>query len=164
MAAAQPVSRILTNPDSPPSNREATKAVGPVAAAIAAGQVYTTEEEVRVFEVVKRLCAESQIQRPVGYKDTVNYFAVNLGKVSHWFLRFVIRDDRKFAISRLPVERAAMLAPGFKVEPVPDGSRVYYRSLDDLDKLRSLILVSYEDEARRRERSEDDDEEPAPVT
>lgn len=142
----------------------APAALGPVAAAIAAGQVYTTEEEIRIFDVVKRLCAESAIQKPIHYKDTVSYFAVNLGKVTHWFMRFVVREDRRYAICRLPAERASMLAPGFKVEATsecPGGSRIFFKSNDDLDKLRSLILVSYEEEARRRERGGDDEEDEA---
>jgi hypothetical protein len=161
--AAQPVSKVLTNPE--PARRDGpAKPLGPVAAAIAAGQVYTTEEETRVYEIVKRLCAESAIQKPINYKDTVTYFGLNLGKVTHWFLRFVIREDRRYAISRLPVDRVAMLAPGFKVESTsecPGGSRVHFRAADDLDKLRSFILHAYEEEARRRERgaeSEDDEE------
>lgn len=145
---------ILTNPEA--SKRDAAgKPLGPVAAAIAAGQVYTTEEEMRVYEVVKRLCAESAIQKPVSYKDTVTYFGLNLGKVTHWFLRFVIREDRRYAISRLPADRVAMLAPGFKVEPTSEcagGCRVHFKSTEDLDKLRSFVLHAYEEEARRRER------------
>lgn len=165
-AAPQPVPRVLTNPEAA-SKRDGTgKPVGAVASAIAAGQVYTTEEEIRVFEVVKRLCAESAVQKPISYKDTVTYFGLNLGKVTHWFLRFVIREDRRYAISRLPPDRAAMLAPGFKVEPTSEcagGCRVHFKTTDDLDKLRSFILHAYEEEARRRDRggNDGDDEDEA---
>lgn len=163
--APQWTPRVLTNPEPPTSKRDsATKAVGPVAAAIAAGQVYTTEEEIKVFEVVKRLCAESSIQKAITYKDTVNYFGINLGKVTHWFLRFVIRDDRKYAVTRLPPERAAMLAPGFKVDATsecPGGSRIHYKGVEDLDKLRALVLFAYEEEARRRDRGDEEDDEPS---
>jgi len=134
-------------------------AKGPLAAAVAAGQVVTTEEELRVFEVVKRLCAESATQKPISYKDTVSYFGLNLGKVTHWFLRFVIREDRRYAISRIAADRVAMLAPGFKVEPTSEcvgGCRVHFKSVDELDKLRSFVLHAYEEEARRRERGGDD--------
>jgi hypothetical protein len=46
-------------------------------------------------------------------------------------------------MTRLPVAQAEPLARNFHIEPVPenpDKSRIYFSSVADVEKLRSLIL------------------------
>lgn len=86
------------------------------------------------------------------YKDVSGYFAIHLGKVTWWFLRFFLSGKRKSLITRLRPEEAVALAPGFEVEAVPESmgsSRVFIGSVDDLERLEPLVLRCYEQEAAR---------------
>lgn len=112
--------------------------------------IVTTEEELDVFRAVSRICSESSIKQQLKYKDTVNYFGINLGR-TRWFIRAFCNGPRKSLTTKLPPDQAAKLAPGFQVEAAPEvfgRSRVYFSSIPDLDKLRTLILVAYEEEAK----------------
>jgi predicted type IV restriction endonuclease len=55
-------------------------------------------------------------------------------------------DTRRHSIvTRLPVERATQLSPGFTVEAVPEvlgRSRVYFGALNDIEKLRTLVILA----------------------
>ncbi|NTX57311.1 type I restriction endonuclease [Myxococcus sp. CA039A] len=116
-------------------------------------QVETTEVELEIFRIVQRMCSESALRQSISYKDSTTYFGINLGKVTSWFLRAFTNGKKKSLVTRLPLEQAAMLAPGFEVESAPDGigkSRVYFNASTDIEKLRSLVLVAYEEEARRQ--------------
>lgn len=128
--------------------------------------IVTTAEELEAFEVIRRLCADSSFaeKHPVNYKDAVNYFGVNIGGPKKWFLRLFLDGKRKALVSKVPYDRAAMLAPGFEVEVAPDvlgKSRVYINGNKDLDRLRPLILLAYEDEVRRSETSATEEEDVA---
>ncbi len=115
--------------------------------------VETTELELQIFQIVQRMCSESALKQTVAYKDSANYFGINLGKVTSWFLRAFTNGRRRSLVTRLPVDQATMLAPGFEVEAAPDAlgkSRVYFNAPTDLEKLRALVLVAYEDEAKRQ--------------
>ncbi|MCP3101667.1 type I restriction enzyme HsdR N-terminal domain-containing protein [Myxococcus sp. K15C18031901] len=116
-------------------------------------QVETTELELEIFRIVQKLCAESALKQAISYKDSTTYFGINLGKVTSWFLRAFTNGKKKSLVTRLPAEQAAMLAPGFEVETAPDGigrSRVYFNASSDIEKLRALVLVAFEEEARRQ--------------
>lgn len=68
-------------------------------------------------------------------------------------MRAFTNGKKKSLVTRLPVEQASMLAKGFEVESAPDGigkSRVYFNAPSDIEKLRALVLVAYEDEAKRQ--------------
>jgi hypothetical protein len=55
-------------------------------------------------------------------------------------------------VTRLPVDQAVLLAPGFEAEAAPEGfgkSRVYFNAPADIEKLRALVLVAYEEELKR---------------
>jgi hypothetical protein len=121
---------------------------------IASAQLVTTGEELQVYETVKRICADSPFAAsyPVQYKDAVYYFGINLGARDRWFLRAFCDMRRHSIVTRLPVDRAAALAPAFEVEAAPavfGASRVYFNTVEDLTKLRSLIFSAYEAEAKR---------------
>ncbi len=117
------------------------------------GAIVTTEEELEVFRVVCAICAESSAKVPVKYKDSTNFFAINLGPVRTWFLRLFAGSRRKSLMVRLPAVQAEPLARSVQVEPVPenpDKCRVYFSSVADVEKLRPLILRAYEDAVRRQ--------------
>lgn len=125
-------------------------------------EVVTTAEELELFDVVSRFVAESAHKRPIAHKDTATYFGINLGKVTQWFLRAYFNGPRKALLLRVPVEQAALLARGFEVEVAPEAmgkSRVYVSSAKDVEKLRALVLVAFEDEVRRVESGADADED-----
>jgi len=74
--------------------------------------------------------------------------------VTRWFLRAYTSGPRKFVATRLPVERATMLAPGFQVDAAPESmgkSRIYFNTAGDFERLRALVIVAYEEEVRRRD-------------
>lgn len=137
----------------PPSPAEALQRAAETAENGTGAQIETTEVELEIFRIVQRLCAESALKQAVNYKDSASYFGINLGKVTSWFLRAFTNGKKKSLVTRLPVEQAAMLAPGFEVEAAPDGigkSRVHFNAPADVEKLRALVLVAYEDEVRRQ--------------
>lgn len=116
--------------------------------------VVTTDEELEIFRIVSRLCDESATKVPIKYKDTATYFGINIGVVTRWFLRVFVNGPRKSVVTRLPVEQAAMLAPGFQVEGTPESmgkSRVFFNSASDFERLRAMVIVSYEEEIKRRD-------------
>jgi pyrroloquinoline quinone (PQQ) biosynthesis protein C len=122
---------------------------------IASAQLVTTGEELQVYETIKRLCADSPFSasHPVEYKDAVYYFGINIGAPDHWFLRAFCDTRRHSLVTRLPVQQVAMLSPGFEVEGTPavfGASRVYFNSVQDLEKLRALIFSAYEAEVKRQ--------------
>ncbi|GEM_PF-6135702 len=121
------------------------------AAGAGSGAVVTTDEELEVLASVKKICADSRIHAPVHYKDEPNYFSILGGEDQRWFLRAFCDTPRKSLVTPLPVEQAEFLSPGFDVEaaaPVFGKSRVYFSGPNDLDKLRALILRSYESVVR----------------
>jgi pyrroloquinoline quinone (PQQ) biosynthesis protein C len=123
---------------------------------IASASLVTTGEEIEVYETIKRLCADSPFaaKYPVQYKDAVYYFGINIGSPEQWFLRAFCDTRRHSIVTRLPVERAAKLSPGFTVEAVPEvfgRSRVYFGAPKDIEKLRTLVLIAYEREVKRAE-------------
>jgi len=88
----------------------------------------------------------------VQYQDAVYYFGINIGAPDRWFLRAFCDTRRHSVVTRLPVEQAAMLSPGFEVEAVPavfGTSRVYFNTSKDLEKLRALVFSAYQTEAKK---------------
>jgi hypothetical protein len=117
--------------------------------------IETTAEEMEIFKQVQKLCGESSIKREIGWKDSTSYFAIHAGRITWWFLRiFTNNPERKNIATRLTVEQATLLAPGFKVEAAPESigkSRVYISGASDIDRLRALVMVAYEEEAKQHE-------------
>lgn len=111
------------------------------------GHIVTTDEELAVLAQVKKVCADSKIVAPVHYKDEPNYFGILGGGDNRWFLRAFCDGPRKSLVTPLPVEQAELLSPGFEVEaaaPVFGRSRVYFNGAADIEKLRVLVLRSFE--------------------
>ncbi len=121
---------------------------------IASASLVTTGEELQVYDTIKRLCADSPFAAtcPVQYKDAVYYFGINIGTPDHWFLRAFCDTRKHSLVTRLAVDQAKLLSPGFEVEAalaVFGTSRVYFDTRQDLEKLRALIFFAYEDEVKR---------------
>jgi hypothetical protein len=120
----------------------------------------TTEEEKEIFQAVKRICAESPLRVPVKYRDATNFLAINLGPTRTWFLRLSAGSRRKSFVARLPLPQVEPHVAGLSCEAVtdqPDKTRVYFSSIADVDKLRTLILKLYEEAVRRMQSGGDDD-------
>lgn len=119
-------------------------------------QIVTTEEELELFEIVKRICASAPDGGSIAYKDTTAYFGINLGRSSQWFIR-AFTAGKKSLVLRLPLEQVRPLAVGFEVEAAPEGigkSRVFLTSVRDVERLSSLVLAAYDD-ARRNGATDD---------
>lgn len=130
--------------------------------------IVTTAEELEAYEIIRRICADSTalVKAPVQYLDAVNYFGLNIGNRRKWFMRLFFDGRRKAVSTRIPLERAAPLVPGFEIEAAPENigkSRVYINSIKDLERLRPLVLLAYEDEIKRAEAGGEDDDAPAPA-
>jgi hypothetical protein len=115
-------------------------------------QVETTAEELEAFEKIKAIVSTScNYHLEVKYKDVLSYFGVHVGNSTWWFLRLYLTPKRKSFVTRLPVDEVKSLVPDFEVQELsaPQGgavSRVVISSVNDLDKLTSLILKCYETE------------------
>ena len=125
---------------------------------VTASGAETTKEELEIFGVLKRICAESPLQVPIRYKDGTNFFAVNLGATRSWFLRLFAGSRRKSFVARLPMAQVEPLVSGFQVEAVPENpdksriySRIYFSSTSDIERLRPLIIKLYEEAVRRQQ-------------
>lgn len=152
---AQPNAPGAAAPVAPatPSTAEALQAAAAAAEPASGALIETTELELEIFRIVQKICAESPIKQTVSYKDSASYFGINLGKVSSWFLRAFTNGKKKSLVTRVPLEQALMLAKGFEVESTPESvgkSRVYFNASSDIEKLRALVLVAYEDEVKRQ--------------
>jgi hypothetical protein len=164
---AQPniqVAAPVAAPPAPPSAAESLQAAAAAVEPSSSAQVDTTEVELEIFRIVQRICGESPIKQTVSYKDSASYFGINLGKVTSWFLRAFTNGKKKSLVSRVPIEQALMLAKGFEVEATPESigkSRVYFNAPSDIEKLRALVLVAYEDEVKRQSSPVPDGGEPS---
>ncbi len=130
--------------------------------------IVTTAEELEAYEIIRRICADSTalVKAPVQYLDAVSYFGLNIGNRKKWFMRLFFDGRRKAVSTRIPLERAAPLVPGFEIEAAPENvgkSRVYINSIKDLERLRPLVLLAYEDEIKRAEAGGEDDDAPTPA-
>lgn len=113
------------------------------------GIVVTTEEELAFYAHVARICDRSPRAKPLGYKDTVSYFGVNLcGRPHSWFLRGFFNGSRKYITTKLPVWLAAVLARGCQVDAPPKNlgnSRIYFPdSIHDVAALDYLVSAAFE--------------------
>ncbi len=118
---------------------------------VAKKQVSTTEEELKGFEIIKKiLVSNGKDISELQYKDTVNYFGIYIKSILNWFIRLSLESSNKYLVVRLPIEIAGPLADNLKIEAAPKGygensSRIYINSLDDLHILGDLILRSYKE-------------------
>jgi hypothetical protein len=118
-------------------------------------KIQTTDEELKAFEKIKVIVSKSTAYSlEIKHKDVLSYFGLNVGKTTWWFLRLYLTNKKKSLITRLPLDQVRSLAPGFDVEDVSSSigdtaSRVTIHSIDDLDKISSLILLCYETESAK---------------
>lgn len=151
-------------PSAPPSAAESLQAAAAAVEPTSGAVIETTELELEIFRIVQKLCAESSVKQTISYKDSATYFGINLGKVTSWFLRAFTNGKKKSLVTRVPLEQALLLAKGFEVEATPESmgrSRVYFNAPSDIEKLRALVLVAYEDEVKRQSSPNADVSEPS---
>ncbi|MDZ8082777.1 MAG: type I restriction endonuclease [Nostoc sp. DcaGUA01] len=120
-------------------------------------KIVTTAEEIEAFEKIKSITQTSKSYSfELKYKDTASYFGINLGKTTWWFLRLYLSSQKKSFITRLSVDEVKSLTSNFEVQEVTASlgdaaSKVIISSLNDFDKLTSLILRCYEAEAAKHQ-------------
>lgn len=107
-------------------------------------QAVTTEEELKVYQLVTEMIADVLPDRAkLRYQDTTGYFAILYAKSTGWFARFQVQDrDRKCVFLRLPAGQVRELAPGHDVDETPNNfgpTRMYFSSLDELAALKPLF-------------------------
>lgn len=161
---AQPNVQAAAPASAPPSAAESLQAAAAVVEPTSGAVIETTELELEIFRIVQKLCAESSIKQTISYKDSATYFGINLGKVTSWFLRAFTNGKKRSLVTRVPLEQALLLAKGFEVEATPESmgrSRVYFNAPSDIEKLRALVLVAYEDEVKRQSSPNADASEPS---
>ncbi|MFO0580409.1 MAG: type I restriction endonuclease [Polyangia bacterium] len=144
----EPAAQVPPQP-APPVATPASTAQRP--AAEQNPNIVTTQEELEIFEIVKKICSSSPVKAPVAYKDGTNYFAINLGSNQSWFLRLYTGTQKKSFLVRLPLTKVEMLVKEFSPESVanhPEWARIYFSTYADVQKLRPLILQAYEEAAR----------------
>ncbi|BAY77387.1 hypothetical protein NIES25_38490 [Nostoc linckia NIES-25] len=120
-------------------------------------RIVTTAEEIEAFDKIKAITQTSKSYSfELKYKDTASYFGINLGKTTWWFLRLYLSSQKKSFITRLSVDEVKSLASNFEVQEVTASlgdaaSKVIISSVNDFDKLTSLILRCYEAEAAKHQ-------------
>lgn len=114
--------------------------------------VITTAEELECFGSISKMIKEVNPLAVVSFRDSKSYFTIMQKNVRKWFVRLgVERQPYWVAVRHVKVDEAKRLCPGVEVS---DGGqlgdcRFTIKSIGDLNKLRSVILVSYEAELAR---------------
>ncbi len=107
-------------------------------------EIETTEEELRFYDVVKRIVEGSEFDaEKLLYKDTVNYFNVSYEKPTKWFLRFFSDQKRKNIVTMVGLEKARELSLEFEVEEAPKvfgTSRIYIENAEDIGNMKDLVI------------------------
>lgn len=118
-------------------------------------EINTTQEELEAFSKIQLIVkASNKFKFELHFKDTISYLGINLGKTTWWFLRLYLSSAKKSLIARISADEAKVLAPGFTIQEVPGVNeetlcKISIISIEDLDKLKSLILKSYELESAK---------------
>jgi pyrroloquinoline quinone (PQQ) biosynthesis protein C len=120
---------------------------------IARASVLSGEEQLAVYDEVKRLCSDSPAfkNHPVDHKSEAYYTSMQVGKAGPWFLRALGDSERRSLVSRFSVEHTRRLAPGFEVSEAPrvfGKSRVFYHNVEQLKQLKDFVRAAYEEEAK----------------
>jgi hypothetical protein len=113
-------------------------------------KIITTNEELASFQIVKSILENiGKDVKDLKYNDTVNYFSINNGTASKWFMRFVLNPERKLFAVKVSPEVAKTFLTGFVVESAPThlggGSKVTINSIEDLRKMQQLIAHSFDE-------------------
>jgi len=108
--------------------------------------IVTTEEEMEFYSLVSDVCAQSGYPRDeIIWRDTTNYFNVSHKRPTRWFVRFFSLKEQKAIVTHVPLEAAAALCNGYRVEEAPSvfgTSRVYFDSVSQVWALKDIILAS----------------------
>jgi pyrroloquinoline quinone (PQQ) biosynthesis protein C len=120
---------------------------------IARASFLSSEEQLAVYDEVKRLCSDSPAfgKHPVDHKSAAYYMSLQAGKAGPWFLRALGDSERRSLVSRFSVEHTRRLAPGFEVGAAPrvfGKSRVFYHDVEQLKQLKDFVRAAYEEEAK----------------
>lgn len=150
------LSQTMTALSAPPPIPIPTVPASPIESAPEGGndaaKVVTTAEELDLFERVKKIVAQSTVKAPVAYKDTATYFAVNLGTVRRWFLRFFGNGSTKYIVLRMPHEALKASLDATVATPLNAmETRVNVSSGADVDRFSAAIMAVYEAEVRRKD-------------
>jgi hypothetical protein len=109
--------------------------------------ITTTEYEMRAFALVKDILEEAgQDFQSLHYKDTTSYFGIFLKNPSNWIIRINLDSSKKHITTNLSIERLQELAVGYEVGEGNKGigvSRVFIESVDDVLKLKQVIIEAY---------------------
>jgi hypothetical protein len=114
--------------------------------------VVTTAEELEAFAIIAGIVREIIPEAAVSYRDSKSYFTIIQKNIRKWFVRLgVEKQPFWIAFRHVKVDEARKLAPGIEVS---DGGafgdcRFMIKTLSELNKLRAVILASYNAEAAR---------------
>ncbi|MGE0995183.1 type I restriction endonuclease, partial [Bacillus sp. GMa5/2] len=113
-----------------------------------ADRVFTTENELTAFNIVKEILTENQRDiSNLKYKDTISYFCIMNRVITKWFIRLFLDGDAKSLVVRLDLEATKQLCPNFVVEQAPKSqgvSRIFIDNVNDLKDLEALITSCYD--------------------
>jgi len=127
--------------------------------------VVTTPEELRCFNLISSWVHEVVPAGPIAFRDSKTYFTIHQANVRKWFVRLnVTKTPYWVSVRGVAPEEARRLAPGLEV--VDGGqfgdSRAVLASIDELQKLRVLLIAAYDRETRRvADDTESGSDEPA---
>lgn len=110
--------------------------------------VVTTKQELEAYNtIVSFIEAEHGPDHGVNYKDTLNYFSIQIGKPSKWFCRLHFNNQKRIYLAfKYPLTQAKELINESLLDPYgssTDGCSVTYESSEDLTKMKALILAAY---------------------
>ena len=146
----EPEPVVAESPQPPPA--QVHEIAVPAPAGEAREGVVTTPEELESFAMISKMIKEVHPDAVVAYRDSKSYFTIIQKNVRKWFVRLgVERHPYWIAFRHVKVEEAKRLCPG--VEVAEGGQfgdcRFIIKTISDLNKLRSVIVASYNAEAAR---------------
>jgi predicted type IV restriction endonuclease len=148
------VARSFTQPHEPPPPPPAVEIVPPlpVVTIEARDGIVTTADELEAWNIIFKIVREARPDAVVQYRDSKSYFTIIQKNIRKWFIRLgVERAPLWIAFRHLRADEAKRLLPG--IEAVDGGgygdSKVNVKSVQEIAKLRPLILASYDAELAR---------------
>jgi hypothetical protein len=108
--------------------------------------VETTQAELDAYHAILAIIEKDYgAGHGVNHKDTMNYFGIQVEKVTRWFCRLHFNNQRrKFILFRLPENKAKEAAGSLDIQPHSEGWTVTYEKLEDIQKMHQLIVAAYQ--------------------
>jgi hypothetical protein len=110
--------------------------------------IETSGEELGAFEIVKAILLKSgrDISK-LNSKDTINYFSINNRVTTGWFLRIILRGNKKSINVRIDTPNIESLTKGFQIKNYPPAgvTDITINSIDDLKKLDKLVITCFDE-------------------